>query len=71
MCDGNLNLDGIRVFAGEWYGVCILCMYCPLTDLPRNTSLTVIWISTAIGLECGIDEGMLMGGMLSIVCGGG
>ena len=73
MCHGDPDLDGSWVFAGEWYGygICVLLMYFLLADLPRNTSLTVLWINTAIGLEGGVDERMLMGSALGIVWGGG
>ena len=70
MCDWNPNLDGIWVVAGDWYGIFILLMYYLLTGLPRNASLTVLWINTAIGPEGGANECMLLVGALSIVCRG-
>ena len=70
MCDWNPNLDGIWVVAGDWYGIFVLLMYYLLTGLPQNTSLTVLWINVAIGLEGGVNEGMLLVGVLSIVCRG-
>ena len=72
MCNGDPDLDGIWVVADEWYGcsIHVLLMYFLLTDLPRNTSLAVLRIDPAIGLECGVDECMLMGSALRVVCGG-
>ena len=70
MCNLNLNLDGIWVVTGDWYSIFILLMYYMLTGLSWNTSLTVLWINVAIGLEGGANECMLLVGVLSIVCRG-
>ena len=55
---------------GDWYGIFVLLMYYLLTGLPWNTSLAVLQINTAIGLEGGTNECMLLVGALSVVCGG-
>ena len=55
---------------GDWYGIFILLRYYLLTGLPQNASLTVLYINTAIGLEGGVNECMLLVGALSIVCRG-
>ena len=70
MYDWNPNLDQIWVVTGDWYGIFILLMYYPLTGLPWNASLAVLQIDTAIGLEGGANECVLLVGMLSVVCRG-
>ena len=70
MCDWNPNLDRIWVITGDWYGIFILLMYYLLTGLPWNAFLAVLQIDTAIGLEGGANECVLLVGTLSIVCGG-
>jgi len=67
VCNGNSNLDGVRVDTGEWYRVRVLPLYPLLTVLPRNTALTVIWIHAAVGFEVEVDERMLTGSPLSII----
>ncbi len=49
--DGKADLDGVGVITSEYFCDCICAMCFLLIDLLRDTTLTVIWIHTAIRTE--------------------